>query len=202
MAVRTTARCERNCGSGEVVRLVRSVLGSVGVFALALTASACSNSPSPSAQGNASTTTALAHGSTSTSSSPRASSTSTTVGHVGPAGSSPTLGVAAPWGASAVGFGQAKPAEISLGGDPTGLVTGITWSSWGGDTATGTGTSTYVGPNQSAAQGVEETATIVASDLGTCGGSAAYQQVKWYFPQQGETLSSGANSSINACSGP
>ncbi len=103
---------------------------------------------------------------------------------------------------SAVGFGRAKPAEISLGGDPTGVVTGITWTSWGGDTATGTGTSTYVGPNQSAAQGVEETATVVASDLGTCGGGAAYQQVKWYFPQQGETLRSGANGTINACSGP
>jgi hypothetical protein len=186
------------------MKLVRSALGPVGLLALALTASACSNSSTPSAQGNASTTTAPAHASTSTttSSSPRASSTSTTVGHLGPAGSSPTLGVAAPWGASAVGFGQAKPAEISLGGDPTGVVTGITWQSWGGDTATGTGTSTYVGPNQSTAQGVEETATVVASDLGTCGGGAAYQQVKWYFPQQGETLGSGANTSINACSGP
>jgi hypothetical protein len=110
--------------------------------------------------------------------------------------------VARAWGASAVGFGQVKPAEISLGGDPTGMLTGITWQSWGGDTATGTGTSTYVGPNQSAAQGVQERATVVASDLGRCGGVAAYQQVKWYFPEQGETLSTGATTTINACSGP
>jgi hypothetical protein len=82
------------------------------------------------------------------------------------------------------------------------MLTGITWQSWGGETATGTGTSTYVGPNQSAAQGVQERATVVTSDLGTCGGGAAYQQVKWYFPEQGETLSSGANTTINACSGP
>jgi hypothetical protein len=110
--------------------------------------------------------------------------------------------VASAWGASAVGFGQVKPAEISLGGDPTGMLTGITWQSWGGDTATGTGTSTYVGPNQSAAQGAQERATVVVSDLGTCGGLAAYQQVKWYFPTQGETLSTGANTTVNACSGP
>jgi hypothetical protein len=110
--------------------------------------------------------------------------------------------VSSAWGASAAGFGQVKPAEISLGGDPTGMLSGITWQSWGGDTATGTGTSTYVGPNQSAAQGVQERATVVASDLGRCGGGAAYQQVKWYFPEQGETLSTGANTTINACSGP
>ncbi len=106
------------------------------------------------------------------------------------------------WGPSALGFGQVKPAEISLGGDPTGILTGITWLSWSGDTATGSGTGTYVGPGQSAAQGVQETANVVASDLGTCGGAEAYQEVKWYFPEQGETLGNGANSTINACTGP
>lgn len=117
-------------------------------------------------------------------------------------GPSPTLGVASAWGASAVGFGKVQPAEISLGGDPTGVLTGINWQSWGGDTATGTGASTYVAPGHTAAEGVQETATVVASDLGTCGGRSAYQQVKWYFPEQGETLATGANSTINACSGP
>ena len=124
------------------------------------------------------------------------------LGQGGPAGPSPTLGVAAAWGASAIGFGEVKPAEISLGGDPTGTLTGITWQSWGGATATGTGTGTYVGPNQTVAQGTEESANVVASDPGTCGGKPAYQQVKWYFPQQGETLSTGATTTINACTGP
>ncbi|HSZ38280.1 MAG TPA: hypothetical protein VK773_14390 [Acidimicrobiales bacterium] len=110
--------------------------------------------------------------------------------------------MASVWGASAVGFGQVKPAEISLGGDPTGMLTGITWQSWGGSTASGTGSSTYVAPGQTAAQGMEETATVVASGLGTCGGGTAYAQVKWYFPEQGETLSTGANSTIDACTGP
>ena len=95
-----------------------------------------------------------------------------------------------------------RPAEISLGGDPTGVLSGITWQSWGASQATGTGTSTYVGPNQTVAQGTQETATVVASGLGVCGGKAAYQQVKWYFPQQGETLSTGANVTIYACTGP
>lgn len=179
-------------------------LGLAGVFGLGMVASACSNSPSPPAQGNGSTTTTgRGHSSTSTSGTPGgSSSTATTSGTGGPARPSPTLGVASAWGASATGFGQVKPAQISLGGDPTGMLTGITWQSWGGDTATGSGTSTYLGPDQPAAQGMQEIATVVASDLGTCGGAPAYQQVKWYFPEQGETLSSGANSTINTCSGP
>lgn len=179
------------------------VLGASGVIGLAVLASSCSSTPSPSTQNGSTTASTRVHASTSTPGSPGASSsTSTTAGRGVPVGSSPTLGTASAWGASAVGFGQVKPAEISLGGDPTGTLTGITWQSWGGDVATGTGTSTYVGPNQSAAQGAQERATVIASDLGTCGGGTAYQQVKWYFPEQGETLTSGANSTINACAGP
>jgi len=184
------------------VKSVR-LLGSSGVVGLALVASACSDSPSPPAQNRPTATPNRAPTSTSTPGSTGAtSSTPTTAGRGGPVGPSPTLGVASAWGASAVGFGRVQPAEISLGGDPTGVLAGITWQSWGGATATGTGTSTYVGPNQSTAQGTPERATVVASDLGTCGGGAAYQQVKWYFPDQGETLSTGTNTTINACSGP
>jgi hypothetical protein len=177
---------------------------SAGVVALALAASACSSGNAPSAAGNGSTTSSV-HSPTSTSRGPGGSSTTSTsaaTGHGGPAVLIPTLGLTSAWGASAVGFGQVRPAEISLGGDPTGVLTGITWQSWGGDTATGTGTGTYVGPNRSTAQGMQETATVVASDLGSCGGGPAYQQVKWYFPSQGETLGTGANNTINACSGP
>jgi len=189
---------------------IRVLLLPAAFVAVALMASACSSSPAPSAQGHAATTTTTtttmrAQAPTSTSSSGPASTSSTTPttgGQGGAPGASPTLGTAAAWGASAVGFGQVKPVEISLGGDPTGVLTGITWQSWGGDTATGTGTSTYVAPGQVTAQGVQTTATVVASDLGTCGGSAAYQVVKWYFPGKGETLSTGANTNINACSGP
>lgn len=86
------------------------------------------------------------------------------------------------------GFGEVRPATVYNGGDPTGLVMHITWSSWGGSTATGTGDSDWVGPGQSVATGTQETVTIVAFDLGTCGGKLMYQAVEWYFPQHGETF--------------
>jgi hypothetical protein len=110
--------------------------------------------------------------------------------------------VAGVFGAAAVGFGAVRPPEISLGGDPTGILTGITWQSWGGAQATGTGTSTYVAPGQTVAQGTQESATVVASSLGTCKGGPAYQQVVWYFPEQGQTPADNGFSPIQACAGP
>jgi hypothetical protein len=101
-----------------------------------------------------------------------------------------------------MGFGEVKPAEISLGGDPTGILSRITWHSWGGSQATGTGTSTYVGPGQTVAQGTGQTATVVAYDPGTCNGVPAYQQVVWYYPQHGQTPADNGGSPINACTGP
>jgi hypothetical protein len=92
------------------------------------------------------------------------------------------------FGYNSQGFGEVRPITVFNGGDPTGLVTGITWSSWGGSTATGTGTSDYVGPNQTVAGGTQEPVTIVAFDLGTCGGKLMYQAVEWYFPQHGQTF--------------
>ena len=86
--------------------------------------------------------------------------------------------------------------------DPTGVLSGITWRSWGGSRATGTGTSGYVTPSQTVAQGREEPATVVAYDLGSCRGAPAYQQVTWYFPQHGQTPADNGGSPINACTGP
>jgi hypothetical protein len=97
------------------------------------------------------------------------------------------------------GFGEVRPATVFLGGDPTGLVMHITWSSWGGSTATGKGTSDWVGPNQSVATGTQEAVTIVAFDLGTCGGKLMYRAVEWYFPQHGETFDPGQYEDI--CTG-
>jgi hypothetical protein len=112
------------------------------------------------------------------------------------------LGVAGAFAPNGVGFGQVRPTEISLGGDPTGILTGISWQSWGGSQATGTGTSTYVGPGQTVAQGSQQTATVDAFDLGTCNGAPAYQQVTWYFPQHDQTRADSGGTPINACSGP
>ena len=102
----------------------------------------------------------------------------------------PTLGQLAGVFANGIGFGQIRPPEVYNGGDPTGLVNKITWQSWGGATATGTGTSTYVSANQPVAAGTPQSVTIVAFQLGTCGGKLMYQAVEWYFPQHGQAFSS------------
>ena len=101
----------------------------------------------------------------------------------------PTLGrLAGIFAPGGQGFGQVKPAKIFNGGDPTGLVTGITWSSWGGPQATGSGMSDYVGPNQSVASGTQKPVTVVAFKLGTCHGTLMYKAVEWYFAAEGQTF--------------
>ncbi len=113
------------------------------------------------------------------------------------AGAAPVLGAA--FNPATGGYGTAKPSEINNGGDPTGIVASITWSSWGGATATGTGTSTYVANGESVAQGTQQTATVVAFDLGSCNGKPAYLKVEWYFAGKGQSFN--ANAYINACTG-
>jgi hypothetical protein len=177
-----------------------------GLTVAGVIGAACSSTPSPSASTNVTTTTVRVpprhHETGSTTSTTILGTTTTT--SAAPA-SAPTLGIAAAWarvGPSVAGFGQVRPSEISLGGDPTGILSGIIWQSWGGATATGTGTSTYVAPGQTVAQGSQQSATVEAFDLGTCAGTPAYQQVKWFFPSEGETLNRGANTTINTCTGP
>jgi hypothetical protein len=68
-----------------------------------------------------------------------------------PAAAAPVLGRPAGVFAHGAGFGQVKPARIFNGGGPTGLLTHITWKSWGGADAVGTGKSDYVGLGQSVA---------------------------------------------------
>jgi hypothetical protein len=105
-----------------------------------------------------------------------------------PSGAVPVLGQLAGVFAQGQGFGQAQPAKIFNGGDPTGLVTNITWQSWGGRKAIGSGTAEYVGPNQSVATGTQKPATVVAFHLGTCDGKLMYQAVEWYFPGEGQSF--------------
>jgi hypothetical protein len=116
-----------------------------------------------------------------------------------PSSAAPVLGRPAGVFARGTGFGQVRPPEVDNGGDPTGLVTKITWSSWGGTTATGTGTGTYVAGNQPVAAGTPQRATIVAFNLGTCDGKLMYQAVEWYFPQHGQSFSSARYE--NVCAG-
>lgn len=76
---------------------------------------------------------------------------------------------------------------------------GITWSSWGGPTATGVGTSDYVAQGQTVAGGTEESVTIVAFDLGPCSGTLMYRAVEWYFPQHGDVFN--PNQYEDVCTG-
>jgi hypothetical protein len=98
----------------------------------------------------------------------------------------PTLGVV--WGPNERGYGTARPSTVFNGGDPLGLIKSITWNSWGGPTADGTGTAEWVGPNQIVADGQDESAQIRAFDLGNCAGATRYRAVEWWFPQHGQTF--------------
>lgn len=83
-----------------------------------------------------------------------------------------------------VGYGDVRPTEIFNGGDPTGHVWDVTWRSWGQSRAIGNGMgftfARYV------ADGHREPATVVAFDLGTCGGKVMYRKIDWFFPQRNE----------------
>jgi hypothetical protein len=95
----------------------------------------------------------------------------------------PTLGLRTGTFAQGSGFGQVRPKTVYNGGDPTGLVTSISWQGWGGAQAVGAGRGLYVAPGQAVAQGTIEPVRIVAFDLGTCNGRYMYAAVEWYFPQ-------------------
>lgn len=84
------------------------------------------------------------------------------------------------------GFGEIRPKRIYLGGDPEGLVDDIAWDNWGGPQATGHGTGIYVAPNQTVAEGTGLPVTVIAYELGQCGGVLAYRSVIWYFPSKGQ----------------
>jgi hypothetical protein len=172
----------------------------IALGALAVLAAGCSSAAPPAASSSPSpsTTPSAAAVSQPTVSPGTATVPASASPSASPAGT-PTLGQLAGDFAHGQGFGQVKPSEIFNGGDPTGLVTHIAWSSWGGSQATATGTAEYVGPNQSVAQGTEESATVVAFDLGTCDGKYMYQAVEWYFPQHNQAFS--ASTYENVCTG-
>lgn len=114
------------------------------------------------------------------------------------ADSQPTLGRA--WNPSARGYGTVQPTRVFNGGDPTGDIWDITWSSWGGEQAIGRGLSYGIPPGAtSVAESIKQPATIVAYNLGTCNGQLMYQAAKWYFPGNGETFDPAGH--YNICTG-
>lgn len=107
--------------------------------------------------------------------------------------------LAGPWSLGQKGYGQAKPKTIFNGGDPSGLVNRIRWSSWGGPHAVGFGIGLWVGPHTITLHGKRQPAKIVLFKLGTCHGRSAYNAIEWYFPQHEVRFDPGTY--INACTG-
>ena len=169
---------------------------------LGLAAVAGCSSASPPSTTTAPTARATAAATTAPPTTPAASTPAASPSAQAPASpptAVPTLGQPAGDFAHGTGFGQVKPARIFNGGDPTGLVTHVVWTSWGGAQAVATGVSDYVGPGQSVATGTEEPVTVTAFDLGTCDGKLMYQAVEWYFPQHGQAFDAGRYQNI--CTG-
>jgi hypothetical protein len=186
MHVFSTARCSRAAiASAAAVTALAAVVALAGCSSSHDAADAAKTATAKTATAKISTPVASTPATT-----PAATSPAPTAPATSPAGTAvlPTLGQPAGLFARGQGFGQVKPAVVDNGGDPTGLVTGITWHSWGGSSATGTGTSDYVGPNQTVANGTQQPVTIVAFDPGDCGGRLMYRAVEWYFPQHGQSF--------------
>jgi hypothetical protein len=109
------------------------------------------------------------------------------------AGAGPQV-LGAPRGALSRGLGTTRPATIHLGGaSSSGIITDLTWTSWGDRRAEGTGTAAYLPPGGANAEAVRTRATVVASDLGVCDGRVAYRRLTTYFPQYGETPNRGVD---------
>lgn len=125
--------------------------------------------------------------------------TASSLGLVACGSGADTPGLAGPWSSNQQGYGQIKPTTIFNGGDPTGMVKDIHWSSWGGAQALGTGLAVYVSPHQSVAEGSKEIARIVLFQLGRCANRPAYDAIEWYFPQHGQQFN--PQQYINACTG-
>ncbi len=89
-----------------------------------------------------------------------------------------TLGSSSFYAPNSQGFGSVRPIRIFNGGDPSGLVTGITWTSWGGKDALGHGLNAIFRP-QGGYYGKLVRIDLWARDKGTCPGSSrpAYRQL-------------------------
>jgi len=74
----------------------------------------------------------------------------------------------------------------------------VSWQSWGGPEAVGSGVGYYDPPNVPVSNSIREQATVVAFDLGTCGGRYMYQGIEWYFPESGGSFDN--STFLNICS--
>ena len=112
----------------------------------------------------------------------------------------PALGTL--WAPYQKGYGLPRPRMFYNGGSTSGMVRDVTWTSWGGQRATGTGESRYLIVGADVADSPWEKSTVVAFDLGDCDGVRTYRQVAWFHPQHGERFDPAhPTHSINVCKG-
>jgi len=83
------------------------------------------------------------------------------------------------------GWGAVRPSEIFNGGDPSGLVTRIHWSSWGAAVAAGTGLNAIFMPHGGYYRQLV-TIHLRAYDLGHCtaSGPLAYRKLQAREPSR------------------
>ncbi len=95
------------------------------------------------------------------------------------------LGSAAFAGSIGVGWGTMHPSEIFNGGDPSGMVSRIQWTSWGGATANGDGSTSIFKPGGGYYDELVP-AQLHAYDLGRCTahGPLAYRRLSVREPSR------------------
>lgn len=104
----------------------------------------------------------------------------------------PTLGTK-PFETPFTGFGEVRPTQIFNGGDSTGRFEAVTWQSWGGAQAIGSGTGCWVPPGGAVADCQLSPISLVAYDLTQCGGHLAYRRLATFFPTKGEHFDPATN---------
>ena len=161
------------------------VLGTLIVGCSTAGGAANSGPPSPGSQSSA------------TSSAPASASTPTATPTIG-ISSAPPVPLLGQSRGITKGYGSVRPTTIDNGGDPTGVVTDLSWTTWGGTRAVGTGMAYYDPPNVPVVNATKEQATVSAFDLGTCDGQYMYQAIEWYFPESGGSFN--ATTYLNVCS--
>lgn len=79
----------------------------------------------------------------------------------------------------AVANAQQRPSSLQLTADGTLIVDSVQWTSWGGPTATGTGTADYHGCNPNCASAPSHSAVVAIrlSDVRVCSGRRYYASV-------------------------
>jgi hypothetical protein len=101
------------------------------------------------------------------------------------ASTSPVMGVKHTFGPDSTGWGQVRPAHLFNGGDPSGDISKIHWSSWGGKVAAGLGKNAIFKPGGGYYPKPVKI-QLRASDLGRCtpGGRLTYRRLHTREPSK------------------